>query len=170
LGKFLSEGIVAIGWPQVGDLSGCLTREQMAARLCAIYPHYNAELRNELSVAAGILLRFANEMNPGDCVMVPDEPDVYIGEITSGYIYRPELRGEDPDAGYPHWHKVSFLNGKKPFCVVNDLPLGVRRAIDCHLTVFAINKGAQATFDFIESRRQPPPKKDGPTDTLAPDA
>ncbi|MDR2198153.1 MAG: hypothetical protein LBR53_01625 [Deltaproteobacteria bacterium] len=152
LDNFLSEGMVAIGWPEVGDISGGLERSEMAKRLCGAYDHYLNESKSDLSVAAGILDRFVNHMEPGDFVMVPDSEKVYIGEVTGRYLFRPELKGGGPDAGYPHWHPVRYLKGKEPFCTVKELPLGVRRAIDCNLTVFSINKGAQAMWDFIDNR------------------
>jgi hypothetical protein len=154
LENFLSEGMVAIGWPKVGDISGGLLREDMAKRLCGAYEHYRDENKNDLSVAAGILERFANQLQPDDYVMVPRDDDVFVGEVTGEYFFRPELMGEGPDQGYPHWHKVSYLTGKEPFCRIRELPLGVRRAIDCNLTVFSINKGAQPMMDFIASRTQ----------------
>jgi predicted Mrr-cat superfamily restriction endonuclease len=149
---FLSEGMVAIGWPAVGDITGLLNKEQMSERLMEAYTHYQDDKRSELSVAAGILSRFVNDLLPGDYVMVPEKDQVYLAEVTSAYDYHPELNSDGPDAGFPHWHKVKYLHDKKPVCTIRELPLGVRRALDCHLTVFSINKAARSLADFFSKK------------------
>jgi predicted Mrr-cat superfamily restriction endonuclease len=152
---FLSKGMVAIGWPAVGDIGTLLNKGEMMERLCQCYKHYLDENKSELSVAAGILARFVNDIHPGDYVIVPDKDIVYLGEITGEYHFHPELNGDSPDQGYPHWHSVRYLSGKESFCALKELPLGVRRALDCHLTVFSVNKAANAMWYFLAKKGHP---------------
>jgi predicted Mrr-cat superfamily restriction endonuclease len=149
MGDFLSLGIVAIGWPGAGDLSGGLSRDDIKSRLCSAFDHYQSDQKNELAVAAGILDRFVNMVDPGDYFLVPDGDGVYLAEVTGGYVYHPELDKDSPDAGYPHWRPVSFFKEGKPYCRIKDLPLGVRRAVDCRLTVFAVTAAAEAMWKFL---------------------
>jgi predicted Mrr-cat superfamily restriction endonuclease len=149
MADFLEKGIVAIGWPGVGDLGGGLSREDIKARLRATYEHYEKDEKNELAVAAGILDRFVNMVSPSDLFLVPDGEDVYVCEVEGGYSFHPELAGDTPEQGYPHWREVSYFKDGKPYCRIKELPLGVRRAIDCRLTVFAINAASAAMWKFL---------------------
>lgn len=149
MSDFLANDIVAIGWPGVGDIGGGLTRQDMAARLTGTYEHYLNDQKNELAVAAGILDRFANQIAIGDFVLVPNEDKIYVAEVKGTYSFHKELVQDGPDGGYPHWRKVSYLNDKNPFCLVKGLPLGVRRAIDCRLSVFSIHSAADAMWEFL---------------------
>jgi predicted Mrr-cat superfamily restriction endonuclease len=148
LDVFLREGIVAIGWPAVGNLSG-LNREALTERLSDTYSHYRHEQKSDLAVAAGVLDRFVNHIIEGDIVLVPHESDVYLAKVLGPYEYHSELSQDGPKAGYPHWHKVAFLNSGDPLCRIKELPLGVRRSIDCRLTVFSIHSAARAMWGFL---------------------
>ncbi|MDR2461517.1 MAG: hypothetical protein LBE38_12205 [Deltaproteobacteria bacterium] len=148
---FLENEMVAIGWPAVGDLGGGLTRQQLAERLCDTYEHYLKEQKSDLAVAAGILDRFVNQVKIGDLFLVPDAGNVYIGEVTGDYTFHPELNSDSPEAGYPHWRKVKYFKDGKPFTTIKSLPLGVRRAIDCRLTVFSIHSAASAMWNFFHN-------------------
>jgi predicted Mrr-cat superfamily restriction endonuclease len=149
LANFLEKDIVAIGWPEVGDLSGGQDRPGLAARLCQVYGHYLDSMKDDLAMAAGVLDRFVNQMKCGDFVLIPQKSDVFVGEVTGDYSFHPELGYDGPEAGYPHWRQVRFLKDKKPFSNIRCLPLGVRRAIDCHLSVFSIHAAAQAMWTLI---------------------
>ncbi|MDR1040145.1 MAG: hypothetical protein LBR80_08285 [Deltaproteobacteria bacterium] len=149
LSVFLARGMVAVGWPGVGDLGGGLSRADIKEKLCSTFEHYMLDEKNELAVAAGILDRFVNLVNPGDFFLIPEGEEVYVCEVKGGYSYHPELDGDTPDQGYPHWRDVKFLKDGKPYCRIMDLPLGVRRAIDCRLTVFAITSAADAMWKFL---------------------
>ncbi|MDR1486609.1 MAG: hypothetical protein LBT62_01245 [Deltaproteobacteria bacterium] len=152
LDAFLNEGIVAIGWPAVGDLGGCLERMELTKRLINTYDHYKGDQKSELPVAAGILDRFVNKIAQGDVILVPHDNKIYLAEVTGPYEFHSELSGDSPEAGYPHWHKVKYLNEGKPFCDVSELPLGVRRSVDCRLTVFSIHSAANAMWNFLNQR------------------
>ncbi|MDR1656658.1 MAG: hypothetical protein LBT47_03740 [Deltaproteobacteria bacterium] len=149
LHAFIDNGMVAIGWPSVGDLGGGLDRNALSDRLKVTYQHYQAEQKSELAVAAGVLDRFVNHINEGDIVLVPNGSIVYLAKVIGPYEFHTELSQDGPETGYPHWHRVVYLNGGKPFCQVKDLPLGVRRSIDCRLAVFSIHSAAKAMWSFL---------------------
>jgi predicted Mrr-cat superfamily restriction endonuclease len=149
LQAFLTQGMVAIGWPAVGDLGGGLDRRQLSDKLRDTYSHYRAEQRSELAVAAGVLDRFVNQINEGDIILVPNGDSIFLAKVLGPYEFHSELSDDGPEAGYPHWHKVAYLNHGKPFCQVKDLPLGVRRSVDCRLTVFSIHSAAKAMWNFL---------------------
>jgi predicted Mrr-cat superfamily restriction endonuclease len=150
LGDFLTSGMVAIGWPDVGNLGGGLNREELADRLTKTYEHYLSDRKSDLAVAAGVLDRFVNQIHEGDIILVPDNDDVYLAKVRGPYEYHSELSDNTADGGYPHWHRVEYLNDAEPICKIKDLPLGVRRSIDCRLTVFSIHSAAQAMWDFLQ--------------------
>ena len=149
LEDFVGQGMVAIGWPDVGDLGGGLDRKALSDRLKETYSHYRAEQKSELAVAAGVLDRFVNQISEGDIILVPNGENIYLAKVVGPYEFHPELSHDGPEAGYPHWHRVSYLNDGKPFCQVKDLPLGVRRSVDCRLTVFSIHSAARAMWSFL---------------------
>jgi predicted Mrr-cat superfamily restriction endonuclease len=150
LPHFLEKGIVAIGWPQVGDLSLAQGKQHLATRLCQAYVHYLGDKKDDLAMDVGVLDRFVNQIKRGDFVLIPQNGDVFVGEVTGDYVFRPELGHDGPEAGYPHWRTVRFLKDKKPFLPIRSLPLGVRRAIDCRLAVFSIHAAAMAMWSLIK--------------------
>lgn len=83
---FYNEGIMAIGWPEIGDLSSYDSKEAMKQALKAkIDP-----TRNYI-MTAHATWQFANEMKPGDVVFV--KKGMYLvagrGVVESDYIYDP---------------------------------------------------------------------------------
>lgn len=86
---FLQQGIVAIGWNQVGDFRSIdSSREAFKAKVGAAFP---GSKKGYIALVAGMLYRFLYEMNIGDYVIFPSKADrmVNIGRITGEYDYRP---------------------------------------------------------------------------------
>jgi restriction system protein len=88
LGKELvDDGFISIGWDEIGDLRTVARgREEMKAVLRPAYPDSKP---GAIAVWAGILLRFAEEMQIGDIVVAPHKKDstVNIGVVTGPYEY-----------------------------------------------------------------------------------
>jgi restriction system protein len=59
----LGEGIVIAGWDQLGDLSGCDTKDEIRQALVLAYP---SEGKATLANWTGQLWRFAKEIQDGD--------------------------------------------------------------------------------------------------------
>ena len=100
---FLQQGVIAIGWKEMGDLSKIgATREEFKERYLEVYP--NAK-KGSVANGAGMLYSFAHEVQVGDYVVFPSKIDrqINIGTIESGYEY-------DADAAeYVQQHKVKWL-------------------------------------------------------------
>lgn len=101
--EFRQKGIVAIGWPGIGDLTG---KSRQEIKLLLSQPPYRYTDRMLGNVYATVDI-IVNRMKPGDLVMVPDGDDIYFGEITGGYSYDSSV-DNDTD-GYPHQRAVSWF-------------------------------------------------------------
>lgn len=85
----LDDGLVAIGWGVLGDLTG-LDRPELTQHIQATYPDYGiGVLRN----STGQLWAFVNRIQIGDLVALPSKsrPMVAIGRVTGDYQYRADL-------------------------------------------------------------------------------
>lgn len=100
----VEQGFLAIGWDRLGDLSKLAKSRDAFKR--ELVRHYPAEKPGAIPVRAGVLYRFAVEMNVGDFVVYPSKPDrmVNLGEITSDYEFDPSI-----DAQFPHRRKVKWV-------------------------------------------------------------
>lgn len=100
---FLQDGVIAIGRREVGDLRNVGgDRGAFKKRYAEAYP--NAK-RNNVFAYAGILFRFAREVQVGDYVVFPSKSDrkINIGVIEGDYTYEPSA----PE--YVHRRKVRWL-------------------------------------------------------------
>ncbi len=100
----VSSAYVAIGWENMGDLSKITpTREAFKERVTSTHPETKP---GAVPGAAGVLYRFAVEMQIGDVVIYPSKPDrmVNIGVINGPYSFDPDRHPE-----YPHLRPVKWL-------------------------------------------------------------
>lgn len=103
----LDNDVVAIGWGELGDLSG-LTREDLAKRIRTQFPDAG---KGKVSNWTGQLSAFLHGFQVGDLVVLPlkTRPMIAIGRITGDYAYRTDL---DVDAR--HTRPVSWLRKDVP--------------------------------------------------------
>ena len=83
----ITEGFVAIGWAEVGNLSKlAATREAFKKGVASAYPQKKP---GAVPVVAGTLFKFATEMMVGDRVIYPSKIDrkVNLGFIDGPYVY-----------------------------------------------------------------------------------
>ena len=88
---FLKHDCVALGWHEMGDLSGLKPdREAFKATVAERYPDRKS---GAIPVEAGQLFRFLHEMQTGDLVVYPSKHtrEVHIGRIDGAYRYDPAL-------------------------------------------------------------------------------
>ncbi len=93
--------LVAIGWPEMGDLSDLKTRDAIKARYTEVYPDHAS---GRVPVNAGQLYRFAREIAEQDYVLtyLKASREFLIGRISGPYRYL-----ADPLlAYYPHVRSV----------------------------------------------------------------
>lgn len=86
---FLQEQVIAIGWKEMGDLSKIVsTREAFKDRYSTIYTDAK---KGSIANGAGMLYRFANEVQIGDYVVFPSKIDrrINIGIVEGDYTYNP---------------------------------------------------------------------------------
>lgn len=101
----IDQGYVAIGWPEVGDLTTLRPdREAFKKRVAEAFPDVKP---GSIPVQAGVLFRFAVEMDEGDIVIYPSKSDrvVNIGTLSGGYQYAPSLNPEYPNRRPVQWLK-----------------------------------------------------------------
>lgn len=100
---FLKENVVAIGWNEVGDLSKIAPDcDAFKKKYTETYPDAK---KMSIATSAGMLYRFANEVQIGDYIVFPSKinREINIGTVESNYIY-------DPDTGsYVQQRKVKWL-------------------------------------------------------------
>lgn len=101
---FLKKNVVAIGWPEMGDLTQYKSdRELIKAKIPLVYPK---EKLGAIPLNAGQLYRFACEMKVGDIVVYPSKQDkqIHIGRVDGPYKYDPSIHPE-----YVNIHPVKWL-------------------------------------------------------------
>lgn len=100
---FLNENIIALGWHELGDLSGLQTREDFKNHYASIF---TSASKQHIATSAGQLYRFTHEMQVGDIAAFPGKLDrkIHLGRVKGEYEYNPG-RNED----YPNQRKVEWL-------------------------------------------------------------
>ena len=88
----LSNGVAAVGWDPVADLSGCGDRSGIDAALRCAYPDQKPRTLHNWS---GQLWALRAGMQDGDAVVMPmkGRPSVALGVIAGGYAHRKDLPG-----------------------------------------------------------------------------
>ncbi len=99
---FKEQGLVAIGWHEIGSLETLRSRDAIAARVRAEWPDWKNQ---SIAMAAGQLHRFRNEIKTGDTVLTYDpRRRVYlVGEISGDYRRDETLDPEDPNVRPVRW-------------------------------------------------------------------
>jgi len=99
--KFYSDGIMAIGWGEIGDLRAFSNKKSMKQKMKDTYDPTLTYMN-----AAHATWQFANEIKIGDVVFVKKGRTQIIGRgvVTSEYEY------VESDSSYPHRHGVSWTH------------------------------------------------------------
>ena len=112
---FLDDGLIAIGWPQIGDLAElAASRKAFKKRYREIYPDAKD---GAIPVQAGQLFRFVNEMEQDHLVIYPSKVDkqIHIGRVTGDYEYRPDKISRYPQTREVEWRahvpRTTFSQG-----------------------------------------------------------
>lgn len=100
---FLEDRLIAIGWPQMGDLSQIeANRDAFKEKYAQTYPDAK---RGSIATGAGMLYRFCYETQVGDYVVFPSKSnrEVNIGTVEGDYVYDPSQKE------YVQTRKVNWL-------------------------------------------------------------
>lgn len=83
---FIKNGIIAIGWNDVGDMANFRSNEYIKKAVKRNYPEYKT---GRVNVTAGQLSRFVFDFKRGDYAITydPEERKYHIGKIVSDYRY-----------------------------------------------------------------------------------
>jgi len=101
---FLKRNYLALGWPEVGDLSKLRSdRDGFKTQVAQAYPDKKP---GAVPVDAGQLFRFTHLMKPGDLVIFTPRQsrEIHIGQITGPYQHAPNI-----SAMYPNLRPVKWL-------------------------------------------------------------
>ena len=100
---FLKENVIAIGWNEIGDLSKIAPdREGFKKKYIETFPD---DKKMRVANSAGMLYRFAHEVQIGDYIVFPSKinREINIGTVESDYIYNPDTES------YVQQRKVKWI-------------------------------------------------------------
>lgn len=133
-------GYVAIGWPDIGDLSNlAASREAFKEAYAAAMPNSKP---GAIPVSAGQLYRFAHDMQVGEIVIFPSKHDrmVNIGIVTGPYKYHPG------NAKYPNTRPIEW----KTSLPRNKFTQAALYEIGSFLSVFRVSANAEEFIAALE--------------------
>lgn len=145
---FYDNGIIAIAWPDTGDLSG-MTREEIK-ELLSDEPHSLTGLNLGNSLAT--LNLFVNNMKIGEKVLVANGSEIYIAEIVGDYEFNKKYIGK----GFPHQRKVTWLNRVPRDMLSRDL----RMSLKVHRTAANLSKHSDEIELLAEGKSLESEKED----------
>lgn len=140
-------GFVSIGWERLGDLrqyGG--DKEAIKRRLIECYPEAKP---GAIPVWAGVLRKFAEEMEVGDFVVSPTKADrtLKFGKITGPYYWE-ENNGLHESRLPVEWLRVDVPR--------DDFSKSARYEIGSAVTLFRVKRHAQEFLNFVESGQVAP--------------
>lgn len=150
--EFKEKGIIAVGWPCIGNLKG-KSREDLK-HLLSLPPYSLTGLA--LGNAYATIDIFVNQMEVGDLLLMPNGEDIYLGEVTSDYYL--DAAVDSNEEGYPHQRTAKWITNISR----KDLSMELRSSLKVHRTtanlshhideIEALCKGEKlaVTTDYIE--------------------
>lgn len=99
--EFYNEGIIALGWEELGDLKQYNSQEEIMERLKMLQNTTSSKANDSLAT-----YEFSRVMMPGDIVIPKRGRDTYLGYgvVTSNYIYD-DSRADYKSKRYVDWKK-----------------------------------------------------------------
>ncbi|MEU6749391.1 CBS domain-containing protein [Spirillospora sp. NPDC046719] len=134
--RALREGLVIVGWNEMGDLSTIRTWAELTSVLQRVYPEAS---RNVIGNWTGQLWKFLKEIREGDLVVMPlrtNSGHVAIGRVTGPYEYR----GDEPE-GFRQIRKVAWVN---PALAKDTIKSDLRASLGSLLTVCRLTRNNAA--------------------------
>ena len=106
--ELVDEGFVSVGWDAIGDLRR-LGNDRTAIKAAVASNDPDAK-PGAIPVVAGVLARFAFEMQQGDIVIAPYKPDstINFGRVSGPYEFHPEVEQ------HMHRRRVTWLRTGVP--------------------------------------------------------
>lgn len=144
----LEDSVVLIGFPELGDLAGVTSRDEIRSRLSAAAPHLSD---NAIINYAGQVWSFVGRIESGDLVVLPlkSSAAIAIGKVTGGYAYDASA---PPDAR--HRRAVEWLREDVPRSAFGQ---DLLYSLGAFLTVCQIKRNnAEERIRAIASGREDP--------------
>lgn len=138
---FLEQGIVSVGWHEVGSLQGANSREQVIEKVKETWPEFK---RMKAVVAGSQLHKIASLIKTGDRVMTydPSKRIYHIGKISGEYTF-------DPKAVDSTAHR---RNVKWEAQIERDrLSVPTKNSLGSTLSIFEVSEGAEQEIDALLS-------------------
>lgn len=138
--ELVDDGFVSIGWEGVGDVGGI---GNDPARLRAAVAAANPTAKpGAIPVWAGVLRRFAYEMQIGDHVVAPRKVDstLNFGVVEGPYEYHPEV------SAHPHRRRVRWL---KTGISRSLFPRSALYEVSAWITLFQIRRSIEVFDAFL---------------------
>ncbi|WP_307537073.1 CBS domain-containing protein [Streptomyces sp. V3I8] len=148
-------GLTIAGWPEVGDLTSCMTPEDLKAELAKAYPRENPRV---LGNWRGQLWRFRAAMSPGDLIVLPRKAgDIAIGHLTGDYQFDAEAT-----PGLQHVRPVTWKRTDVPRA---ELRADLRATLGSLLTVSQLRRfDAVNRLTLLAAGNSDPGNPDAPAD------
>ncbi len=143
----VENGFVAIGWDEVGDLSKIgQDKDLMKQRLIEARPNAKP---GAIPVWAGVLLRFAFEMEIGDHVIYPNKLDstLNFGQVTGDYYF------EENAPVHRNRRQVKWLEVGVPRA---EFSKSARYELGSLVTLFKVKNHEREFIDFLQGMPVPP--------------
>jgi len=143
--NLLRQGYVAIGWPDIGDLTG-LADDRATYRERFRQSYGEAASPSVESASVGMLFRFVHVLHLGDIIVAPSplQPIVRVGRIVGLYEYNPSLLDH-----YPNVRRVEWMAEVTP----QELSEQARQSLRARRSLFRILAG-DAEFQALASHRR----------------
>jgi restriction system protein len=146
----LGEGFVSVGWDEIGDLRECSRDKDLLKQLLTTrYPQAKA---GAIPVWAGVLRRFAFEMQVGDYVISPRKADstLSFGRVAGDYYF-------DGAVTHHHRRRIEWLHTDIPRATFSKT---ARYEIGSAVTLFQVKNHAEEFRTFIETGAVQVPDQD----------
>jgi restriction system protein len=147
----LAESVAGGGWPEVPDLTGCLTREDLHGVVVAAFPGAAPGLIDD---HVGQLWALRHRVLPGDLLVMPLKTTrkFALGRITGGYRYLTD----NPDPGKRHVVEVGWRRTDLPRAAIEQ---DLLFSLGSTLNIFIPNRhnAAGRLEDLLAQGRDPGP-------------
>jgi restriction system protein len=103
LNEALRRGVLALGWPKLGDLRAYADADAIKSKLCEYSLHHNESM---LDTWASALKTLTHDIEVGDAVVVYDHKSrqYWLGHVTGSYSYDPVECEEWPNLRQVAWY------------------------------------------------------------------
>lgn len=138
--ELVEQGFISIGWEEMPDLR--TVGDDRTSMKAAVESAYPSAKQGAIPVWAGLLLRFAFEMQAGDVVVAPYRADstLNFGVVDGPYEYHSDVKR------HPHRRKVTWV---RTGVARGIFPQTVLYEIGSAITLFRVRKGVETFETFL---------------------